>query len=854
MKLARLRHAKGALLLAVLLVFGGALAIVAITATAATAAVNHGQLVPDLARRDVPVVLDGEVRAHAQVGDRIFVGGDFQQVQLTDGSVITQPNIFAYDINTGILDPNFRPVVNNDVLSLETNNTGDGLYAGGRFTRWEVNGVATFPGRVAKLDADGAIDRNFVVGASAVVLDIAHVGNDVYIGGDFVSVDGQPIRGIARVDAANGALDTAFNLGLGNSIAGSQIVRRLDAHPNGNELYVLHYADQVLGQSREAVFKLDISSPAPVLSGWTIPWSAQTNDRNCWNSLRDMAISPDGSFIVIGGQGADNPPNCDSVLRYETAGDAVQPFTWSARMYSSVFSLAVSDVAVYVGGHFCAAPRLGAVYAADVAGDPAGPGLITSNQASTSNGCDLADPTSTVNPSTDAPGRDPVNAVFREQMAALDPVTAQALPWDPGTNASLGVLDLTLTDRGLLAGQDNSRFSNFLVGRSGFFDFGGPADTQPPVLTVTNPAAGLITDSLTSISGTVTDDRGIGLIQLQLRNTTTGLWLQANGTFGPNRVDLPLTTINTGIGQIDWSFPVNNLPPGDYEVRGFANDTSINGSGPLAHPFIVPAAAQCTVALDASDQPVITYVGFLDNGESTVFVRRNNAFLAPTPAPDGTFTDVGVAPGDYDYEIRWRPGGVLTDVACTPALITVPSPAPPPPPPPADVITCVASLDGNGNPVLNWTTLAGVSSYVVREATDGFVAGAGLGTTFTDTGRAPGDYSYMIRYRIAGTVTDVDCTPSPITVGAPTPPPPPPPPAGDACTAVVANGAVTVTWTPIAGEDSYQVRDGTRWVAAVGNVLTFTDNNPLSGTRNYVIRSRQGATLTDVACNSVVVP
>ena len=65
MKLARLRHAKGALLLAVLLVFGGALAIVAITATAATAAVNHGQLVPDLARRDVPVVLDGEVRAHA---------------------------------------------------------------------------------------------------------------------------------------------------------------------------------------------------------------------------------------------------------------------------------------------------------------------------------------------------------------------------------------------------------------------------------------------------------------------------------------------------------------------------------------------------------------------------------------------------------------------------------------------------------------------------------------------------------------------------------------------------------------------------------------------------------------------
>ena len=87
-----------------------------------------------------------------------------------------------------------------------------------------------------------------------------------------------------------------------------------------------------------------------------------------------MAISPDDSFIVIAGQGADNPPNCDSVLRYNTGGSGVIAFTWAARMYSSVFSLAVSDVAVYVGGHFCAAPRIGAP-AGGITHDPnTGPG------------------------------------------------------------------------------------------------------------------------------------------------------------------------------------------------------------------------------------------------------------------------------------------------------------------------------------------------------------------------------------------------------------------------------------------------------------------------------------------------
>ena len=106
-----------------------ALFAVSFMGTAPVGAADHGgQLVGEFPRRNVPVVLDGEVRAHAQIGDRIFVGGEFQQVQRPDGSTIDQPYIFAYDINTGLLDENFRPVVNNGVWALEVNPGGDALY------------------------------------------------------------------------------------------------------------------------------------------------------------------------------------------------------------------------------------------------------------------------------------------------------------------------------------------------------------------------------------------------------------------------------------------------------------------------------------------------------------------------------------------------------------------------------------------------------------------------------------------------------------------------------------------------------------------------------------------------------
>jgi len=508
-------------------------------------AADHGRLVGEDPRRDVPVVLDGEVRAHAQIGNRIFVGGDFRQVRRPNGTTITQPNIFAYDINTGLLDENFRPAVNNGVLALEVNPNGNVLYVGGRFSSWNNSSVQ----RVAKLNASGFRDTSFRASANANVRGLAVTNNDVYLAGDFTWVSGQSRAGFAAVDANTGAVDPGFIMNVQDSAASGQLGREIVVTSDGNSVFGLHFGTRINGTLREAVVKINTAGNTASLANWRVDWSGQTLFNNCLGSLRDIAIAPDDSFIVLGGQGEDNPPNCNSVLRYPTGGTGVIDFDWSARMYSSIFSLAVSDTAVYVGGHFCAAPLNGA--------DP------ESRQShertnGTADRCKINNPNDPVNPSVIFPN----DAVFRNQLAALDPSNGRALAWDPGTNAGLASFDLTLIDRGLLAGMDNDRYGGVLTGRSGFFDLSGL--TTPLVLA---PA---------------------------------------------------------------------------------------------------PGGASCSVSMNADNVPVVSY-----SGSNVVNIRRNDKWIKTNVAGRGTYTDASAVRGvAYSYLVRTRPGGVVVDVACSPAIIT----------------------------------------------------------------------------------------------------------------------------------------------------------------------------------------
>lgn len=80
-------------------------------------------------------------------------------------------------------------------------------------------------------------------------------------------------------------------------------------------------------------------------------------------------------------------------------------------------------------------------------------------------------------------------------------------------------------------------------------------------------------------------------------------------------------------------------------------------------------------------------------------------------------------------------------------------------------------------------------------------------------------------------------------------------PVANSCTASAdANGVVTLQWSAIEGENAYTVRDNDGFVATVRDELGFVDTGATSGEQVYVIRSRQAGVITDVACNSIVVP
>ena len=68
------------------------------------------------------------------------------------------------------------------------------------------------------------------------------------------------------------------------------------------------------------------------------------------------AISPDGSyFVVTSGSGGDRPPINDTAMAFPMDGGAdpsnVQPL-WITRCFDSIYSVAISEKAVYIGGHF----------------------------------------------------------------------------------------------------------------------------------------------------------------------------------------------------------------------------------------------------------------------------------------------------------------------------------------------------------------------------------------------------------------------------------------------------------------------------------------------------------------------
>ena len=155
----------------------------------------------------------GKVLAIAEVGDRVFLAGEFTGVMPPGAStnkarqdptpIVPRQYLAAFDVKTGaLLDWDAQP--DGPVLSLAVSADGRRLYLGGQFRK--VGGFST--ARLAAVDvATGALDPTFQPPApNAYVKAMARSGETLYLGGAFTVLGSEARPQLAAVDATTGAL------------------------------------------------------------------------------------------------------------------------------------------------------------------------------------------------------------------------------------------------------------------------------------------------------------------------------------------------------------------------------------------------------------------------------------------------------------------------------------------------------------------------------------------------------------------------------------------------------------------------------------------------------------------------
>jgi hypothetical protein len=401
-----------------------------------------------------PQIQDGQVNAIVQMGSKVVVGGTFTTVRRAGTSQdLTRNYLFAFDMNTGVIDPNFVPQLNNVVLALAPGPDGSSVFIGGEFGT--INGV-TYR-HLARLNlADGQPVSTFKANANSRVQDMEYNNGWLYVSGKFSTVKSVARAGLARVDPTTGNVDPNLDMPFSDPASGSLGVQEIDVSANGQKLVAIGSFRKVAGQDRLQIAILDVGTTPAALSSWqtadypiyvgttTTAWCA-TAFRNTY--MRSVKISPDGTYFIVGTTGAFRANRlCDTVARWElnATGPNQHPtwVNWSGG--DTTWSVGTSGEVVYVGGHF-------RWWNNPYAADNAGPG-----------------------------------AVAREGIAALNPVNGLPYSWNPGHERGVGIFTLPSTPDGLWAGSDTDHTGGEFHQKIAFYPLEGGV-APPPITTYQLP-------------------------------------------------------------------------------------------------------------------------------------------------------------------------------------------------------------------------------------------------------------------------------------------------------------------------------------------------------------------------------
>ncbi|MEZ5217044.1 MAG: hypothetical protein R2715_10780 [Ilumatobacteraceae bacterium] len=489
-----------------------------------------------------------EVLAADQAGPYIVAGGNFWEVRLRDGSVRTERYFVASNADTGDSVCLGRFQFNGLVRAVEPAGTPGRVYVGGDFTTVAVGGGAPQArSKAALVDLNTCtLDPTFVpTGTNAKVNEMVLSGNRLFVGGDFTNIGGQPIRFVAELDPTTGVVRPAFQLTFGDS-GEYEKIRNMGVNPGGTRLVFAGRFGTVSDGVRtntSLTAVVDVSNPAsPVLTAHRYPSPLPLY------YLQDASVSPDATTVGLAyGTGTAY----DYTYLVET-GESLQSARWQHYMRDTSAGIAVSNNAVYVGGHFCFID--------------AGPGN-TQLMAPRMN-LDFCT-------GTQIGGA----GAWRTHVAALSLTDGTPVAWNPGANSSFGAREMTVTSRGLLMGMDGQFVNDSLqTGALAFFDFGPQGDGQAPGLVSFSAAAwSTVSGTPVRVSGSASDNVGVSRFRVQVYSQDLR-FVQANGSLSSSPFEFSATAVN---GQFSLDLPVG-MASGLYVVTAKAVDGAGNQSASWA--------------------------------------------------------------------------------------------------------------------------------------------------------------------------------------------------------------------------------------------------------------------------------
>ncbi len=446
-------------LVAVCLTVGALSAALAPAANAQGNGVNWPSVASTVPATATPNITNGTVYAITQVGSRIVVGGSFTGVQ-DHGSTttVTRNRLLAFDATTGAVSTTFAPTLDGTVQALTPGPTADTVYVGGMFTN--VNGVRS-KGITLISTMTGAIVAGFKPPAlDGIVYSVARSGSHLLLAGTFTKAGTVAHAGLMSVNPTTGALDPFMNVQLaghhnfnGTSGANGGVgPRSMALNPAGTRAVVIGNFKTASGLTRDQAVLIDLDTASAAVDP---NWATQQFTAACFSGafdtyVTDVQYSADGSYFAItatGGSGTNVDGSnslCDTASRWESAssGQSVTPTWVDYTGQDSLWSVAITGSAIYVGGH--------------------------ERWLNNSNGFDFAG----------------AGAVPRPGIAALDPASGVPMAWNPGRSPrGAGAYALYASPTGgLYVGSDTDWIGNrkYLHQKIAFFPLAGgkaPAST-----------------------------------------------------------------------------------------------------------------------------------------------------------------------------------------------------------------------------------------------------------------------------------------------------------------------------------------------------------------------------------------